>query len=122
MQPNDSDFDPHAHLDPLADRFDALGLGDIARRLRDLVADQRPSAVDDAGLIGLGEAALLLGLRSPSTVRDLFKQGLLEGVRRAETVLISHASVEHLLGSPTLRRTRHLEEQLWLLLGDGEPA
>jgi hypothetical protein len=122
MQPNELDFDPHAHLDPLADRFDALGLADIARRLRHLGADQRPPAVDTADLIGLGEAATLLGLRSPSTVRDLVAQGLLEGRRHADTVLVSRASVDHLLGSPTLQRTRRVEEQLWLLLGDGEAA
>jgi len=124
MQPNESDFhfDPHAHLEPLADRFDALGLVDIARRLRDLTADQRPSAVDDANLIDLDEAAVRLGLRSPLTVRDLFGQGLLEGVRHADTVLVSRTGVDELLGSPTLLRTRRVEDQLWSLLGEGEPA
>jgi len=123
MLPHESDsFDPHAHLDPLADRFDALGLADIARRLRGLMADQRPSTVDETNLIDLAEAAVRLGLRSPLTVRDLVGQGLLEGMRHADTVLVSRAGVDELLGSPTLLRTRRVEEQLWSLLGDGEPA
>jgi hypothetical protein len=122
MEPHELDFDPHAHLAPLADRFQALGLTDIARRLRHLLAEQHAPPLAGAGLIGLAEAAVLLGLRSPATVRDLFEHGVLEGLRHTDTVLVSRASVDRLAGSPTLQTTRRVEAQLWSLLGGGEPA
>lgn len=121
MQTDDLDFDPDAHVGPLADRLDALGLADLGRRLRDLLAEPRPSTVDLTGLISLAEAAVLLGLRSPSTVRELFEQGLLEGVRHDGMVFVAPTSVDRLLGSPALAMRRRVEDQLWSLLDDFEP-
>jgi hypothetical protein len=72
--------------------------------------------------ISNADAAVLLGVRSPATVRDLFEHGLLAGVRHADTVLVSRASVEELVGLPTLRIKRRVEEQVWLLLGEVEPS
>jgi hypothetical protein len=39
----DEEFEPQPRLEALAPRFDALGLGDIAARLRQLTSPQAPA-------------------------------------------------------------------------------
>jgi hypothetical protein len=87
----------------------------------DLESDLEPHLSNLAGLVDLVEAAAVLQLRSPSSVYVLIERGLLEGLRHAKQVFVSRDALEGLRGSPALLTQRHIEEQLWSLLGDLEP-
>jgi hypothetical protein len=131
MPPDHSEFHLDAHLDPLAQRLDRLGLAEIAQRLRDLAAS--PASPEDTfqggrprfsldGLIDVVEAAALLEFRSPSTVHGLIERGVLEGVWHAEQVFVTRDSLHRLQASATLLTQRQMEAQLWSLLGEADLA
>jgi hypothetical protein len=123
--------EPDELLAPLSDRFEQLGLVEVAQRLRALVAPIQgpansasavPQEVLETGLLSPTDAAQLLELRSPSTVLALADQGLLEAFELGAQRLISRRSVEGALGSPALATQRRIEAQLWALLGPDDAS
>ena len=126
------EYDPTAHLRPMLDRFEQLGLWDVARRLRALVgpaqaaADNRlplpPAELQADDLVPLDLARRRLELHSPRTVLLLVERGLLEAFERAGEILVSCRSLEHTLGSPELLDQQRIEAQLWSLLGPDDEA
>jgi hypothetical protein len=123
--------EPDELLAPLSDRFEQLGLSEVAQRLRALVGPTQESAnsasavpqeVLETGLVSPADAAQLLDLRSPSTVLALADQGLLEAFELGGQRLISRRSLEAALGSPALATQRRIEAQLWALLGREDEA
>ena len=116
-------------------RFEALGLSEIAARLRAIAggasADEGeadhasdylpvPAELAEADVLSLAAAAALLGFRSPTTVLGLAEVGSLEGFwRRSDgTVVVTSRSAEAYLGSPGLAGQRLIESQIWSALGD----
>jgi hypothetical protein len=126
------EYDPTAHLRPMLDRFEQLGLWDVARRLRALVGPAQAPAgdrlplptadLDGDDLVPLDVATRLLELRSPRTVLLLVERGLLQGFQQAGQILVSRRSLEHALGSPDLLGQRRIEAQIWSLLGSDDDA
>jgi hypothetical protein len=134
MQPDDLGVDPRGQLGPLAERFDSVGLSDIARRLRRLAqaagaeaaADSQPggqlAGTPPEHLLSLAETVVLLGLRSRATVLGLIGQRLLEACTYDGQVFVSRESVAELLQSPLLEQQRRIEAQIWAALGGGDDA
>jgi hypothetical protein len=108
----------------LLPRLEALGMPDIAERLRSVAASLNgpfppvPSSLAHEDLVSLIDAAALLELRSPTTIRGLADAGCLEGFCRAGEVVVSRRSIDALLDSPRLASQRVLESQLWAVLDD----
>jgi len=116
--------DPFDLIGPLLPRLDALVLSDVAQRLAALtqstseVAGVSPE-LTASDLLSLAEAATLLGLRSPSTVRGQAEAGDLEAYwQLGDELVIARRSAEAYLQSPRLAAQRHLEDQIWSALGD----
>lgn len=95
---------------------------DLAQRLAALTAPEAwalPSDAASADLLTLTEAAELLGLRSPNTVRGLAEIGELEAYWHAgDEMVIDRRSAEAYLHSPHLVGQRRLEAQIWSALDD----
>jgi Helix-turn-helix domain len=106
----------------LLPRLEALGMSDVAQRLAALTQTNPvgvPSDLNPSDLLSLAEAAELLGLRSPSTVRSLAEAGELEAYWHAgEELVIDRRSAEAYLQSPRLVGQRRLEAQIWSALDD----
>jgi hypothetical protein len=78
-----------------------------------------PTAPPVSDLLSLAQAAVLLGLRSPTTVRSLAEAGELEAYWQAgDELVIARRSAEAYLESPRLAAQRLLEDQIWSALGD----
>ena len=130
MQPDRHDFDLDAHLGPLAERLETIGLAEIARRLRHVAGSpefadaglQSGSSLELDRSLGVTEATALLRFRSRSSVLGLIERGVLEGFRHADQLFVSRESVDRFLESPTLMTERRVEEQIWSLLADAEAA
>jgi hypothetical protein len=106
----------------LLPRLEALGLADVAQRLAALTDNPTPAVPSDVtptDLLSLDQAAELLGLRSPSTVRGLAEAGELEAYwHTGEEMVIARRSAEAYLLSPHLVGQRRLESQIWSALDD----
>jgi hypothetical protein len=115
-------FEPLDLIAPLLPRLEALGMADLAQRLAALRALETPGlplAAAPADVLTLTEAAELLGLRSPTTVRSLAETGELEAYWHAdEDMVIARQSAEAYLHSPHLLGQRRLEAQIWSALDD----
>ena len=108
-------------LRPLLPRLEALGLAQIAERLRVVAASLEaplPPVPADHEVLSLSDAVRVLELRSPTTVRGLIDAGCLEGFARAGEIVVSRRSIDALLDSPRLAGQRILEAQLWSVLDD----
>jgi hypothetical protein len=124
----DEHTDPSPDFEALAPRFEALGLSDIAARLRALA--QPPAAeevprfplapgwVAPGDLLTVSQAAAALGLRSHSMVMTMAELGTLEAFSRGDEVVLSRGSVERYRGSATAHQQRRIEEQLFSILSD----
>jgi hypothetical protein len=116
--------DPFDLIGPLLPRLEALGLSDVAQRLAALTETTSdvagvPPELEPADLLSLAQAADLLGLRSPNTVRGLAEAGDLEAYwQLGDELVIARRSAEVFLESPRLAAQRHLEDQIWSALGD----
>ena len=130
-QSQDRHPEPSAELDALAPRFEALGLSEIAARLRALSepaapveaapveAPPFPAAPEELGpadLLTIEAAAAALGLHSASVVRTLADMGKLQAYWNGNDVLLSRESVESYACSPIATTQRRLEEQLLAIL------
>jgi hypothetical protein len=104
-------------------------MSDVAQRLAALVHSAGaqpertglPADLAPSDLLSLAEAAELLGLRSPTTVRGLAEAGELEAYWHAGEEyqpVIARRSAEAYLRSPHLVGQRRLEAQLWSALDD----
>jgi excisionase family DNA binding protein len=116
-------YEPLDLIGPLLPRLEALGMSDLAQRLAALTSEPAasnvPSDLGPSDLLSLTEAAEVLGLRSPTTVRSLAEAGELEAYWHAgDELVIARRSVEAYLESPRLKGQRRLEGQLWSALED----
>lgn len=100
-----------AQLEELADELAQRGETRLADRARAAVAELRASTTAPE-LIGTGEAAALLGIRSINTVKRWVREGRLEGFQVGGRVKISRGSVERLRSSAALQRRQAYERDL----------
>jgi hypothetical protein len=122
----ENNFNPSTDIESLAPRFEALGLGEIAARLRALSepavpVDEAPfpavpTELGAADLLSIDAAASTLGLRSSSMVTTLAELGKLQAYWSGQHVVLSRQSVESYACSPVAGTQRQVEQQLLAIL------
>jgi hypothetical protein len=123
-------LDPSADFEVLAPRFEALGLADIAARLRALARPPvwhgartfplLPAGLAPDDVLTVEAAAERLGLRSAAMLLTMAELGMLEGFSHGDETLLSRQSVERYRESATLGMQRRLEDQLLSILVDAD--
>jgi hypothetical protein len=122
--------DPSTSIDALAPRFDALGLSDIAARLRALsepepltstsASDQPfpalPAEFGPADVLSVEAARVALGLRSHALVTSLIEVGKLQAYWCDDQVVLTRESVERYASSPVVGTQRRVEEEVLSIL------
>ena len=97
------------------------GAAELAKEVDDVIQDIRAigGTRDNGGrsqghLITTGEAAEILGIRSVNTVKKWAIDGVLEGRRIGQRIMITRESVEQLLRQPTVaeERAREAEQRI----------
>lgn len=104
--------EPLKRLATVAAQLEAEGQVELAREVTAALDELRHQASPPGDLLTTGEAASLLGIRSLNTIKRWAAEGLLEGYRRGGRVLVTRASVERLLHSPTLAEQRAWEQRV----------
>lgn len=100
-------------LERVAEKLAERGQDDLAREVDAVVSDlRRNRGLKDPDVMTTGEAAAALGVRSVFTVKRWARDGILDGFRRGGRILITRASVERLLNSPTVAKQRAAEADL----------
>jgi excisionase family DNA binding protein len=97
--------DVPARIERVADALRRLGHAELAVELDEVLAalSKRTVAAEPAGgVLTTGEAAARLGIKSITTVKRWAMDGVLDGYRRGGRMMVSAASVERLLASPTV--------------------
>ena len=119
-------------LEHIADELRTEGKTSLAEEVAEVIqqvkeiANRQPSHQSREDVMTTGEAARLLGIRSINTIKRWAIYGLLEGYRRGVRILVSRASVERLMDTPTVADQKRFEaDQDKALdafdLGDDEP-
>lgn len=104
--------EPLTRLATVAAQLEAEGQVELAREVMVALDELQHQASSPADLLTTGEAASLLGIRSLNTIKRWAAAGLLEGYPRGGRVLVTRASVERLLRSPTLAEQRAWEQRV----------
>jgi excisionase family DNA binding protein len=89
---------------------------DVIEELRDQAASAEEPVLPRERLLTTGEAAELLGIRSVNTIKKWAIDGLLEGRRLGNRILITRESVDRLLRQPLVsdeRKHEQEEESAW---------
>lgn len=97
--------DVPARIERVADALRRLGHAELAVELDAVLAalNDRKVVAEPAGrVLTTGEAAARLGIKSITTVKRWAMDGVLDGYRRGGRMMVSAASVERLLASPTV--------------------
>jgi len=97
--------DVPARIERVADALRRLGHAELAVELDEVLAALNKRTIADepaGGVLTTGEAAARLGIKSITTVKRWAMDGVLDGYRRGGRMMVSAASVERLLASPTV--------------------
>jgi excisionase family DNA binding protein len=97
--------DVPARIERVADALRRLGHAELAVELDEVLAalsNRTVAAEPPGGVLTTGEAAARLGIKSITTVKRWAMDGVLDGYRRGGRMMVSAASVERLLASPTV--------------------
>ncbi len=104
-------------LECIADALREEGNTALAQQVAEVIVEVKKMATrprpaePDGGVMTTGEAARLLGVRSINTIKRWAIEGLLEGYRRGGRILVARASVERLVGSPSVADQKRFEAE-----------
>jgi excisionase family DNA binding protein len=108
-------------LEGVARKLTERGEADLAHEIDVVIAALRKNGVSENPdeLLTTGQAAELLGIRAPFTIRRWAREGLLDGFQRGGRILVTRESVERMLNSSEVTEERELEADLLAMdIGD----
>lgn len=100
----------------------AKEIDDVIQNLQSLGDGRDQGNRPGGNLITTGEAADILGIRSLNTIKKWAIDGVLEGRRIGQRIMITRESVEQILRQPTVAEERKMARTLPLASSRGAPG